>query len=152
MVGVIIGTLSLVALVRVWRWGHHRGSHRRWVLRRLFERLDTTPGQEKVIAAAVEEVERRAWRARDGLFGARGTVAQALRGEAFDTAALNGAFDAQQATLDELKRAAREGLQQVHEALTPAQRGRLADLLEFGPRRAHGCGRHGPIHSTPAAV
>ena len=40
----------------------------------------------------------------------------------------------------ELKKAVREGMQQIHEALSPEQRNRFADLVEFGPRRMHGGG------------
>lgn len=149
MFGFIVGTLSLIGFVKVLRggrWGH-RGGPRRWMMRRLFQHLDTTPGQEKVIAQAVENAERTMWQARDQLFRARGTYAKAMRGETFDSAAVNEAFDAQQAQVDDVKKAVREGFQQVHEALTPEQRQRLGDLLEFGPSRLHGggCG-HGYGH------
>lgn len=146
MFGFIIGTLSLIGLVKVARGGrrgHHRGA-RRWMFRRLFQHLDTTPGQEKVIFSAVEGAERVAWRGREQFLRARTEYARAMRGEQFDSAAVNAAFDQQQAALDELKKAVREGMQSVHEALTPEQRNRLADLVEFGPARLHGgCGGSG---------
>lgn len=145
MFGFIVGTLSLIGFIKVWRHGRHgyRGGPRRWMLRRLFEHLDTTPGQEKVMSAAVENAERTMWQAREQVFRARTAYAKAMRSETFDTAAVNEAFDAQQASVDEVKKAVREGLQSVHEALSPEQRARLGDLLEFGPGRLHGCGGHG---------
>lgn len=148
MFGFIVGTLSLIGFIKVWRWGRSGrhgsgGGPRRWMLRRLFEHLDTTPGQEKVVAGAVEQAERVMWQARAQVFRARTAYAKAMRGETFDTAAVNEAFDAQQASVDEVKKAVREGLQAVHEALSPEQRAKLADLVEFGPGRPHGCGGHG---------
>ena len=51
MFGFLIGTLSLIGLIKVIRngrgWGGHGfrgGGAKRWMLRRLFQRLDTTPG------------------------------------------------------------------------------------------------------------
>src|SRR5215475_12529685 len=84
MFGFIIGTVCLIALLKVLRrgygygWSHgcgpcgagYDGSHhgrfgggfgRRWMLRWLFERLETTPGQERVILQAIERLtENRA--------------------------------------------------------------------------------------------
>lgn len=149
MFGFIVGTLSLIGLVKVARWGRHGhhgrgGGPRRWMMRRLFQHLDTTPGQEKVIASATENAERVMWQAREQFFRARSSYAKAVRSETFDSSAVNEAFDAQQASVDEVKKAVREGMQAVHEALSPEQRNRLGDLIEFGPSRMHGGGcNHG---------
>lgn len=145
MFGFFIGTLSLIGFIKVLRgggrWGHGRGGPRRWMMRRLFQHLDTTPGQEKVIASAVENAQRVAYSTREELFRSRSDFAKAMRGETFDTAQVNERFEAQQKAVDEMKSAVREGMQQIHEALTPEQRNRLGDLIEFGPRAMHG--RHG---------
>lgn len=142
MFGFLVGTLSLIGFIKVARWGRygHRGGPRRWMMRRLFQHLDTTPGQEKVIAQATENAERVMDQAREQLLRSRGTYANAVRAETFDSAAVNAAFEAQQASVDEVKKAVREGLQAVHEALSAEQRKRLGDLLEFGPRSLHGSG------------
>lgn len=141
MFGFIIGTLSLIGLIKVARWGRHGryGGPRRWMLRRLFQHLDTTPGQEKVIAEAVDEVQRKAWAARESFFSSRGAFAKAVAGEHFDGAAVDATFETQQAAVEEVKKALREGLAKVHEALNPEQRKRLAELIELGPGR---CGGH----------
>lgn len=147
MFGFIIGTLSLIGFIKVLRWGRYGHGHGRfgaqsWMLRRLFQQLDTTPGQEKVIAKAVENAQRVMWQTRSQFFNSRAAFAGAMRGETFDSAAVGATFDAQQASLDEVKKALKEGMQAIHEALNPDQRARLADLVEFGPGRMHGgCGR-----------
>lgn len=150
MFGFLIGTLSLIGLIKVVRhggWGGHgsRGGPRRWMLRRLFERLDTTPGQEKVIVEAVDQVEQNGRAAKDAFFGGRIDLGRAMRGEHFDTAAVNAAFDKQQEAVDAFKKSVLENMQKIHEALTPEQRQAAAELIESGPRALHGgCGhRHG---------
>ena len=104
MFGFLFGTLCLIALivlVRRGRWGHGhgcgygRGRWRhgpggfgsRWLVRGLFERLGTTPGQEKAVVAAMDEL-------REALGGqkvewnlSRKDLAQALRVERFDARA-----------------------------------------------------------------
>jgi Spy/CpxP family protein refolding chaperone len=151
MFGFIVGTLSLIGLVKVARWGRrgrHGGGWGRWMMRRLFERLDTTPGQEKVVLQAADEAQRVMWQAREEMFRARSEYAKAMRGEHFDNEAINAAFEKQQATVDELKKTVKERLQAIHEALNPQQRAVLADLIEFGPGRMHhgGSGRWGGGH------
>lgn len=150
MFGFLIGTLSLIGFIKVWkagrygRWNHHGDGPRRWMMRRLFERLDTTPGQEKVILEAVGEAEGKAYALREKLFTARSALAQSLRGEHFDGAQVDETFASQQAALDELKATVRGGMAKVHEALNEAQRNELATLIEFGPHRMHGgWHRHG---------
>jgi Spy/CpxP family protein refolding chaperone len=150
MFGFIVGTLSLIGLVKVARWGRGGrgwGGHRRWMLRRLFERLDTTPGQEKVVAEAFDDLQRKGWQAREAMWSSRAAYARAMRGDQLDQSALQAAFESQQLALDELKTALREGLARTHEALSPAQRAALADVMEFGPRAfAHHHHRHGHWH------
>jgi Spy/CpxP family protein refolding chaperone len=152
MFGFIIGTLSLIGLVKVIRrgrgwhggYGYGGGGRGRWMLRRLFQRLDTTPGQEKVITEAFEEMQEKARAIREEFFKTRSTFSRAVRGEAFDTESVREAFDKQQGAVDELKKALLASLQKIHEALTPEQRAVAGDLLEFGPRYAMGgggCGR-----------
>lgn len=156
MFGFVIGTLSLVGLIGVWK-GRWHGDHRRWMSRRLFEYLDTTPGQEKVIAEVLNDVEERGRAVHEGLRGARGAFARAVRGEHFDGEAVSQAFESSESAGEALKVAIREGLIKVHEALGPQQRARLAALIERGPRVMHGgCGgrghRRGPWSEGPTAT
>lgn len=148
MFGFLVGTVCLIALVKVvrggGRWGH-AGGRRRWALRYVFERLGTTPGQERVIEDVVDEVERKGRAVKEELHKLRADVAKAMRGEQFDTAHAREAMDRQQTLIDELRQAAIAGMQKIHEALDPEQRKRVGDLLEFGPSRFGygGCGRFG---------
>lgn len=157
MFGFIVGTLSLIGLIKVARWGRHgRGGWRgggwgRYMMRRLFQRLDTTPGQEKVILEAADQAQRVMWDARQELFRARSEYAKAMRSEAFDNEAVNAAFEKQQASVDAVKKTLKEKMQAIHEALTPQQRAVLADLIEFGPRMhgGHWGGRFSHHHQGP---
>jgi Spy/CpxP family protein refolding chaperone len=105
----------------------------RWMLRALFERLDTTPGQEKVIVAAVDESReamREAWQAvRDS----RDDVARALRSETFDEAAVKAARSRHESAMQRAHEALEASLRKVHEALDGRQRALLAEMLEAGP-------------------
>ncbi len=153
MFGFIFGTVCLIALVKVVRggrrWGYGGGwgqdAGRRWMLRRLFQRLDTTPGQEKVITETFDELQEKARAIREELFRARQTFARSVRGEHFDTESVREQFEKQQSAFEELKKVAIAGMQKIHEALTPEQRAVAGDLLEFGPRGfgGGGCGYGG---------
>jgi Spy/CpxP family protein refolding chaperone len=151
MFGFVIGTLCLVALIKVVKHGHyghhgwHGGGHRRWMLRRLFYRLDTTPGQEKVIEEAFDELHAKREKLWGELRQTKSDLSGAFRGETFDEAKLRTAFERHDALLEELRTAGVEAAKKVHEALRPEQRREVAELIEYG---AHGggygrCGRGG---------
>lgn len=151
MFGFIFGTVCLVLLIKVLShggWHRHRFG-RGWLLRRLFRRLDTTPGQEKVISRAVEDLEEAAQGLREELRRSRAEVGRSLRGEHFDGAAVREAFGRQEAAVEGVRRAVTAGLQAIHEALRPEQRAELAELLEHGPRWGHH--RCGPRRHAHAA-
>lgn len=154
MFGFLFGTVCLVALVKVVRrgggWGHHAGGRRRWAMRYVFQKLGTTPGQERVIEDVANDLENKGRAMREALRTARADFANAMRAEGFDSTRAREAMDRQQTLIDELKAAALAGMQKIHEALDPEQRKRVGDLLEFGPSRfGGGCGggwghgRHG---------
>jgi Spy/CpxP family protein refolding chaperone len=160
MFGFLLGTACLVGLIWVvrggraghgyhscggerWRrhrnWdGGYRDSGERWgfgksaFLRWLFERLDTTPGQERVIRQAVDDFVDHAHVARREAEGSKKDIARALRGESFDAEAMAEAFGKHDSALAELRRAAMDGLAKIHEVLDDRQRARLSELLESG--------------------
>lgn len=154
MFGFFVGTASLIGLIYVLkrsRWhGHGRqgryggGRRRAWMFRWLFQRLDTTPGQEKVFESAAEDLEGRARQMMSEVEQLRRDAAKGLRGEAFDAAAIRESFARQRAHLDTLEESVVGHLGKAHEALRPEQRQELADLLERGPRSARGghCAGH----------
>jgi hypothetical protein len=162
MLGFLVGALCLYGLARTIRGGgraYAHGGHgpwgrRRWggwrheggwdgprhaggrgPLRWLFERMDTSPGQEKVIAEAAEALRgtMRGW--HDDTERMRSDVARSIRGEAFDPAALEEAFARAEARFSGMRETLRGQAARVHEALDPRQRAELADLLASGWRR-----------------
>ncbi len=168
MLGVLIGTVCLIGLVKTLRWGRHHGGgcghghhgggwgRRSWgggwggpggdheegwggwggrspILRMLFQRLDTTPGQEKVIVAAWEEVRAATRDARGEARASRTELAKALRSPAVDEVLFGEMFARHDAALETLRKAGIGALAKVHDALDEKQRARLADLIESGP-------------------
>lgn len=136
--------------------GHHHGWGRRWGggpgrsfwLRGLFFQLDTTPGQEREIRAAVEDLQRTAYETRGGFGDVRSEMARAISGEAFDDAAAGEASARADAMAARMKEALTTALKRVHAVLDPRQRERLAEILAKGPRfRA----RWGNPYRDPAA-
>lgn len=160
MFGFILGTVCLFALVATLRhqygyaWGcgyggrnfgrfggppwaarHGHGHGRqRWFLRRLFEQLDTTPGQEKVIVKHVDSWMENVATGRRELTDVRRQVAQALRGEALDEASLQAALEKVDDLLAKSKLELTQALTEIHASLDAEQRRDLADLLSYGPR------------------
>jgi uncharacterized membrane protein len=148
MFGFVFGTLCLVGFVSVLRrrgWrryggfgrGHFGGRHfgRRggWAMYRAFEALDTSPGQEKAIRGAISELRRELWELRPELHAARSQVAQSLASERFDAPELEASFERQLASLGRIGPVLSRTLGQIHEALDPDQRRRLARFIEQGP-------------------
>lgn len=156
MFGFFVGTASLIGLfyvLRRGRWHHGHGGHgyghgwhgrgmrRSWMFRWLFQRLDTTPGQEKVFESAAEDLEGRVRQMASELEQLRRDAAKAMRGEAFDASAIRESFARQRAHLDTLEESVVGHLGKAHEALRPEQRQTAAELLENGPRGSR-CGGH----------
>jgi len=158
MLGFLFGTACLVGLVWVFKRGHHRGcgyghgqGHGRrhghwrgergsWMLRWIYERLDTTPGQEKVIRSATEELFDKFREAKRTVQDSRGDVARAFRADDFNAEILGDVFSRHDGALDELRRAVVGALAQVHDVLDEKQRARLAEILESMPGRRWGGG------------
>jgi hypothetical protein len=131
-----------------WGWGGRGdgGIGRSFWLRGLFARLDTTPGQEKEIRAALEELRDAARASKESLSGAREGVARAVKGEVFDEIAIGEASVKLDGATGGVKNAFEAALRRIHAVLDPKQRERLAALLERGPR-AFRDGFGGPYRS-----
>ncbi|MFO0659161.1 MAG: hypothetical protein U0165_04935 [Polyangiaceae bacterium] len=137
------------------RWGWYqrdaygdspRGWHRRWreeqedreprsardSLRRLFEELDTTPGQEKAILAAFKALEEAVTSAREGWSKTSNDLAQVFRKESFDETMLGEAVARLDGAQDTLRKEVVKVVGDIHAALDDKQRGKLADLMERG--------------------
>lgn len=151
MFGFIIGAACLAGLVHVLRgrrcyarggWGHHgwRGHHHghggRWGggenfwLRGLYSRLDTTPGQEKVIRSIIDEMRSGANDLRSQVRRSKSDLAVTLRSDSVDETALGEAFAKHDEALDKLRKSMIGGVLKLHDALDERQRRILADWLE----------------------
>ncbi|HET9158367.1 MAG TPA: periplasmic heavy metal sensor, partial [Myxococcaceae bacterium] len=98
-------------------------------------RMDTSPGQEKVIAEAADALRGTMSGWHDDTERMRSDVARSIRGETFDPAALEEAFARAEARLSTVRETLRGQAARVHEALDSRQRAELADLLASGWRR-----------------
>jgi hypothetical protein len=146
MFGPIFGAACVIGLGmlfarrhRHWHGGGHgfrggRGRFRRFGLRSVLERLRTTPGQEKAILGAIDDLQDRAATAREGLRETRERVASALREETLDQHAFASLFDRQFAELEALRDDAARAAAIIHETLTVKQRTTLADWVHSGGR------------------
>ncbi len=116
------------------RWGGAGGFMRgpRAFLRGLFIRLETSPAQEKVIVAAVTDVREAAVRAKENAALAREDVAQAMRADVMDEAALSSAQAKAERATSDVRVALADALRRIHEVLDPAQRAKIADWLSAG--------------------
>lgn len=126
------------------RWDD--GAALRFMLRPLFERLATTPGQERVILDAAEAMRARVTASKDALRSTAGDAAKAFRGERFDEGVMGEAFARQDEALEVTQKALFEALQKVHDALDERQRRDFADHIE---RFTGAAGRwgHGPYRA-----
>jgi Spy/CpxP family protein refolding chaperone len=151
MFGFFIGTACLIgfaALARRGRHHHfygHRGCHGRrgmggrFFFHRILERLDTTPGQEKVIREAVSDLKDEAWGLRSEVRGTRSELAQAIRAPELDKALIDRVFAKHDEVIEKLRAAVLRTTEQVHGTLDERQRKQLADLIESGPWGYAGC-------------
>ena len=146
MFGFLFGTACLLGLTATVARGRHDSHHcrgersrgfrsgrGRFILNRLLDRLDTTPGQEKVIREAVDTTMDEVHRARSEFRGTRGDFAQAVRAETLDRGAVDGIFERHDQVIDRVRQSTLDSFGKVHETLDERQRKILADLIESGP-------------------
>ena len=149
MFGFFIGTACLIgfaALARRGRrhhfygFGHghggcHGGHHgmRGHIFRRVLSRLDTTPGQEKVIREAISDFKDEAWTLRSELRGTKTEIAQAIRAPELDKALIDRVFAKQDEVIEKLRALLVAKAEQIHGTLDERQRKQLADMIESGP-------------------
>lgn len=155
MFGFFIGTACLIgfaALARRGRrhhfygFGHgHGGCHgghrglRGHLLHRVLTRLDTTPGQEKVIREAMSDLKDEAWNLRSELRGTKTEIAQAIRAPELDRALVDRVFAKQDEVIEKLRAMLLTRAEQIHGTLDERQRKQLADMIESGPWGYAGC-------------
>ena len=126
-------------------WGrHHRGGPRRGpggpfgrrALHRLFERLDTTPDQERVIREAFDEVFAEGGKMREHARGLGDATRETMAAELFTEDVLEQAFADQDAAIARFRESVKHGLKEIHEVLDERQRQELSSMMRrfgFGP-------------------
>jgi Spy/CpxP family protein refolding chaperone len=169
MLGFLFGTVCLIGLVKMLRhghggrgwdgYGHHAyggyggygagygpggGGPRRWFLRSLFERLETTPGQEKAIMAALDELRENRKVVRDEMQQTRGDLGRAVAAGLIDDSTLEETFARHDRLLAQLRVSFVEAMKKVTEALDERQRKQMAEVLEGGFPGWRGGGFRGP--------
>ena len=130
-------------------WGRHGGWGRNFFLRGIFERLDTSPGQEKAIRAALDELRAQARGMKDDVRETRSEVARAMRGDVLDDDALGTIRARTSAAAEAMQSAVGSALAKIHDALDERQRNLLADFIDEGPRGFGRWGRGGPYRGSP---
>jgi hypothetical protein len=160
MFGFLVGAVCLYLLVRTVRgarWAHAGGPwmgggwHGRWhgrgerfgggrpgsrgVLRWLFERIETSPGQERVLSEAADALRETMDGWRDDAARMRTDVARSIRGEVFDGAAVDEAFARADARMANVRDTLKSQAARVHEALDGHQRAELSELVASAWRR-----------------
>jgi uncharacterized membrane protein len=96
----------------------------------LLQRLDTSPGQEKAIRAAVFELYDQLGKLRPNLRSLRSNLASAFSKDGFGPADVAAVFNEREADLGEAQGAFALALSRIHEALDPDQRQKLARYLD----------------------
>jgi Spy/CpxP family protein refolding chaperone len=154
MFGFFIGAACLVGLAAVARrgrrhyyghggWHGHHGRRGwgggRFFFHRILERLDTTPGQEKVIREAIHDLKDEASSIRREVRGTRSEIAEALRAPELDRALIDRVFAKHDEAIEKLRASLLSSADKVHGTLDERQRKQLADMIESGPWGYAGC-------------
>ncbi|MCA9633654.1 MAG: periplasmic heavy metal sensor [Myxococcales bacterium] len=109
-----------------------RGHFRDMALRRVFERLETSPGQERELQAAIAEIMDGGRKLRGQLADSRKEISKALRSEELDVERLGQLFSQHDDLLSEFRKTAVGALSRTHAALDEGQRAQLADWIDRG--------------------
>lgn len=112
--------------------GHGRHARMRLWLRGLFERLETTPGQEKAIMKSIHGLEERLVDGRGELREVRKQVAQALGGDELDETILSAALVRVEDLIAKTKLDLVQMLTDIHASLDGRQRKELAEIVAEG--------------------
>jgi Spy/CpxP family protein refolding chaperone len=123
-------------------WRGRGGFGPGFMLRGLFSRLETTPGQEKVIRDSFDKVREALHEAR-GEWKDTSELSSLFRGETFDRTAAEGVSGKADASFAKVRVVLVEALASIHEALDDRQRRILADFIESRGRGFFGGGPFG---------
>ncbi|MFI5299809.1 MAG: Spy/CpxP family protein refolding chaperone [Polyangiales bacterium] len=111
-----------------------RGGGRPMMLRWLFDKLRTTPEQERAIADAIDEAREQKASFKKEARASRKDVARSFRGESVEETVLGEVFSRHDNVIEGARKAFVHALVKIHAALDERQRATLADLVEGGWR------------------
>ena len=117
-------------------WGAGSGGWgKRFFIRRVLQHVRATPEQERRITDAVREFRDEMKKVGNGEGRrSRHELADALRRQTFDGVTLGEQFARHDGVIEGGRKAYVGLVARIHDALEPEQRGRLADLVDRGPR------------------
>jgi hypothetical protein len=106
-------------------WNRGRG-----MIYSMLGRLEATPGQEKAILAAIDELKSTASELRGTGRDVRSEVARAVRGPLLDDVVLEGATARIDDATLKVRGALKTAIVKIHEALDDRQRKMLGDMID----------------------
>jgi hypothetical protein len=112
--------------------GPRRSRRGSWFLRGLFEQLETTPGQERVVVEAVEELREAARKVRGEGRQTMEDVGKAMKSPVFDEALFGDLFSRHDVALEGVRKAFVGAAAKIHDVLDEQQRERFARLVSSG--------------------
>lgn len=137
MFGFVIAGVSLAGLIFLAARRHRHGGYGTYWA---FRRLDTSPGQEKVIRTALSEARDILRDFKKDSRGAKEELLPILEAEHLDEQAVDSWLGARQRSFEELKPRLMNIVKTIHDVLDPEQRRKLARWV------AHGHGYHHGYH------
>jgi uncharacterized membrane protein len=114
-------------------WGHGPWGRER-ALYFAFERLNTSPGQEKAIRSALQDLRESLSSLRPSVQSLRQDIASGFKEESFTAAQAENILHSRDPELGQARAAIALTISRVHEALDPDQRARVARWAAEGPR------------------
>jgi hypothetical protein len=118
-------------------------------MRWIFERLQTTPGQERAVVGALDQLRSNRTLVENELQQTRQDIAQAVRSGLVDDSALDETFARHDRLLAQLRVSFVEAAKTVVEALDERQRAELGAMLERRGWFARGPRWGGPRWGDP---
>ncbi|MFN0063017.1 MAG: periplasmic heavy metal sensor [Myxococcaceae bacterium] len=141
MFGFFAGAVGAYVVYRIVR--RRRWRNGGWGMRWVFNRLQTSEAQERVLREAVEAFRAAMNPLREEWGGTRSVLASAMGQETLDAAAAEAMWQRHDGVLGEARKAFWEAAKKVHATLDATQRNTLAQMLERAPRHAGRWGMYG---------
>jgi uncharacterized membrane protein len=138
MFGIIIGTISLVALIATLRRGRGGFGGASRGFRHVTSRLKASPSQEDALRTVADDLFATGRATREDGLALRQALISALEKDALEPTSLDDALGRFDTATERLRAALVTATEKVHATLDPSQRKTLIGMLSRGPfRRRH---------------